>query len=119
MEWKLLEEFKSVPDNPIFSDLTPEEVSLIFYVLGLTFTQSLTIDEINVLANGLFEMAQVMFVIASQRTLLNDAIKAQQEKEDAEKAKEDTKSSKQLEAELKKLQEQIVHLQKQIEELKK
>jgi hypothetical protein len=109
MEWKVLEEFKLVPDESIFFNLTPDEATLLFYVLGITIAQSLTIDELNILANGLFETAQVLFVIASQRTLINDAIKAQQEKEDTEK----------LELEIKKLQNKIEHLQKQIDVLKK
>jgi predicted ribosome quality control (RQC) complex YloA/Tae2 family protein len=114
-----LEEFKLVSDESIFSDLTPEETTLVFYILGIAFSQSLTIDEINVLANGLFEMAQVLFIIASQRTLINDAIKAQQDKEDAEKAKEEKKSVERLESEIKKLQDYIENMQKQIDELKK
>jgi peptidoglycan hydrolase CwlO-like protein len=63
-------------------------------------------------------MAQVMFVIASQRTLLNDAIKAQQEKDDTEKGKLEKKNVQELESEMKKLQAQIEHLQKQINEIK-
>jgi septal ring factor EnvC (AmiA/AmiB activator) len=114
-----LEEFKLVPAESIFFDLTPEEVTLFFYVLGLNVAQSLTIDELNVLANGLFELAQVLFVIASQRTLINDAIKAQQEKDDADKAKEEKKSAEKLESDVKKLQDKIAYLQKQIDELKK
>lgn len=114
-----MEEFKLVPDESIFFDLTPDEATLVFYLLGLAVSQSLTINELNVLANGLFEMAQVMFVISSQRTLLNDAIKAQQEKEDAEKVKEEKKSVEELVLEIKKLQNHIESMQKQINELKK
>lgn len=104
-----MEKFEVVSTESIFLDLTPEEVSLLFYVLGIAIAQSLTIDELNLLANGLFETAQVMFVIASQRSLINDAIDALQEKEDIEKAKSDVE----------KLQDKIEYLQKQIDELKK
>jgi len=114
-----LEEFKLVTDEPIFSDLTPEETTLFFYLLGIAFSQSLTIDELNVLANGLFETAQIMFVIASKRTLINDAIKSQQEKLDTEKGKDEKKSIAKLELEIKKLQDYIKDMQKQIDELKK
>lgn len=111
MGCNLLEKYKEVPDQSLFFDLTPEEISLLFYLVGITIAQSLTIDEINVLASGLFETAQVMFVIASQRTLLNDAISAQQDKKEI-------KSTEKLELEVKKLQHIIEHLQKQINELK-
>jgi hypothetical protein len=107
-----LEKFKEVPDQSLFFDLTPEEISLLFYLVGITIAQSLTIDELNVLANGLFETAQVMFVIASQRSLLNDAISAQQDEEEK-------KSTEKLELEVRKLQDKIEHLQKQINELKR
>jgi len=114
-----LEEFKQVPDESIFFDITPDEASLFFYIFGLAIAQPLTIDEINVLANGLFEMAQVLFVISSQRTLLNDVIKAQQEKQDAEKAKDEKKASDEMESAVKKLQDQIERLQKQVNALQK
>jgi hypothetical protein len=107
-----LEKFKEVPDQSLFFDLTPEEISLLFYLVGITIAQSLTVHELNVLANGLFETAQVMFVIASQRSLLNDAISAQQDEEEK-------KSTEKLELEVKKLQDKIEHLQKQINELKR
>lgn len=113
-----MEKFEVVPDESIFFSITPNEVSLVFFVWGAAIAQSLTIDELNVLANGFFEVAQVMFIIAAQRTLLNDAIQAQQEKEDTEKAKEEKKSTQELMSEIKKLQKQIEHLQKQINELK-
>lgn len=116
-EVKTLEKFKSVPEESIFFDLTPEEVTLVFYLLGITFSQSLTIDELNLVANGLFEIAQVMFVIAASRSLINDAIEAQQKKEDTEKEKIERKSVEKLEAEIKKLQEHIENMQKQIDEL--
>lgn len=119
MGWTTLEKFKLVPDESIFLGLTPEEATLVFYLLGITFAQSLTIDELNLLANGLFETAQVMFVIASSRTLINDAIEAQQKKEDTEKEKIEKKSVGELEAEIKKLQDHIENMQKQIDELKR
>lgn len=114
-----MEKFKLVPDESIFLGLTPEEATLVFYLLGITFAQSLTIDELNLLANGLFETAQVMFVIASSRTLINDAIEAQQKKEDTEKENFEKKSVGELEAEIKKLQDHIENMQKQIDELKR
>ena len=113
-----MEEFKETPDESILFDLTPNDAALFFFVLGVAVSQSLTIDELNVLANGLFEVAQVMFVIAAQRSLLNDAITAQQEKQAAEKAKGEQKSAQELGFEIKKLQDQIVDLQKQINKLK-
>ena len=73
-----------VPEQSIIFDLNPNEATLLFYLLGLLWAQSLTIDELYLLGNGLFEIAQVMFIIAAQRTLLNDAMKAQQEKENTE-----------------------------------
>jgi len=79
-----LEEYKLVPEQSIIFDLNPNEATLLFYLLGLLWAQSLTIDELYLLGNGLFEIAQVMFIIAAQRTLLNDAMKAQQEKENTE-----------------------------------
>lgn len=114
-----MEQFKLISDESIFLELTPEEATLFFYFLGLVMAQSLTIDELNVLANGLFETAQVMFVIASLRTLINDAIQAQQNKEQAEKAQEEQKSGEKLESDIKELQDQIKCLQRQIDGLKK
>ncbi|AIF53515.1 hypothetical protein [Pelosinus sp. UFO1] len=114
-----MEEFKLLPDQSIFFDLTPEEVTLVFYLLGITFSQALTIDELNLVANGFFEIAQIMFVIASSRELINDAIEAQQKKEDTEKEKIERKSIGELEAEIKKLQDHIENMQKQINELKR
>lgn len=119
MRCRLLEEFRVIPDESVLFDLSPEEVTLLFYALGLAIAPSLTIDELNVIANGLFLVAQVLFTIASQRTLLNDAIKAQEEKEASEKSKEDKKSVEKLESEMKKLKAQIENLQKQIKELSK
>lgn len=115
----MLEQYKQLADESILINLTPEEISLLFYVLGVTFTQSLTIDEINTLANGLFETAQVMFVIAAQRTLINDAIDAQQEKADTEKAEKEKSSVEKLELEVRKLQDKIEYLQNQMDHLKR
>ncbi len=112
MGCNLLKGYKEVPDDSLFYDLTPEEITLLFYLLGITISQCLTIDEINLLANGLFETAQVMFVIAAQRSLINDAISAQQDEEEK-------KSTEKLELEVKKLQDKIEQLQKQINELKR
>jgi septal ring factor EnvC (AmiA/AmiB activator) len=117
MRCRLLEEFRLISDESVLVDLSPEEVTLIFYVLGLAIAPTLTIDELNVIANGLFLLAQVLFTIASQRTLINDVIKAQEEKEASEQSKEDKKSVEKLESEMKKLKDQIENLQKQIKEL--
>ncbi|MDR3564449.1 MAG: hypothetical protein P4N41_25850 [Negativicutes bacterium] len=122
-----MEEFKVSPEESVLLHLTPEEVTLIFYVLGIAVAEPLTINELNVLGNALFEMAEVLIVIATQRTLINDALKAQQEKESAEKEKkesaekekEEKKSNEELQSKLKKLQEQIQQLQEQINQLKK
>ncbi|WP_371368157.1 hypothetical protein SRRS_18280 [Sporomusa rhizae] len=141
-----MEEFREIPGESILFELSPEELTVFFFALGLTIAQSLTIDELNVLGNGFFLVAQALFTISSQRTLLNDFIKAQQEKELAEKEKElpkkdkktiekekksdeedfseppnrekSNKSIRNLESKLKKLQDQIEIIQKQIEELK-
>lgn len=114
-----MEQFKLVPEESIFLELTPEEATLLFYFWGLVMAQSLTIDELNVLANGLFETAQVMFVIASYRTLINDTIQAQQNKAQNEKTQEEEKSTERLEIDIKVLQDQIKCLQRQIDELSK
>ena len=114
-----MEEFKLLPDKSVFIGLSPEEITLIFYVAGLNLSKSLTIDELNLLANGLFEMAQVLFVIASQRILINDVIIAQKLKEDAEIIKEEKKSAANLELKVKTLQDQIEFLQEQIGVFKK
>jgi hypothetical protein len=119
MEWDMVEQFKLVPEESIFFDLTPEESALLFYVLGLAASQSLSIDELNLLANGLFETAQVMFVIASHRSLINDVIQEQEDKQAAAKAKEEQQSAEKLQLEVKKLQDQINNLQKQIDLLNK
>jgi len=116
-----LEKFEIAPTQSIFTDLTPEETTLIFYVLGVAISQPLSIDEINLLGNGLVITAQVMLTIAAQQTLFNDILEAQQEKEkgkkDTEKAKEEKKQTENSESEIKKLQDQIKHLQKQIDAL--
>jgi hypothetical protein len=113
-----LEEFEQVPDESIFFDITPNEATLFFFVLGLAVSEALTIDEINVLASGLFETAQVMFVIAAQRTLLNDRIEILQEKAAAEKPQKEHTTVQELEFKIKKLQDQIDLLQKQMKGLK-
>lgn len=107
--------FKEVPPESIFYEITPEESSILFYFLGLAISEKLTIDELNLLANGLFETAQVMFIIASHRQMLNDALQAQQDKKDEAAAAASAESVKREIAELKL---QIRQLQKQIDELK-
>ncbi len=79
---QLLKGYKEIPDESFLYDLSPEEITLLFYLLGIAISQPLTVDEISLLANGLFQTAQVMFVIAAQRSLVNDAISAQQDKEE-------------------------------------
>lgn len=113
----MVEQFKEVPEESIFFEITPEESAIFFYFLGLVISEKLTIDELNLLANGLFETAQVMFIIASHRQLFNDAIQAQQDKQDDEKAKEAAVAAEKMKLEIKSLQGQIKHLQKQIDEL--
>ena len=119
LEWNWVEQFALIPEESIFLDLTPEESALFFFILGLVISQSLSIDELNLLANGLFETAQIMFVIASHRTLINDVLEAQADKEKGktEHTKPDPRSAPNMQSELKKLQDQINHLQKQIEAL--
>ncbi|HAK72398.1 MAG TPA: hypothetical protein DCP36_00400 [Sporomusaceae bacterium] len=109
------EQFKEVPSESIFYEITPEESSILFYFLGLVISEKLTIDELNLLANGLFETAQVMFIIASHRQMLNDALQAQLDKKDEEAA---AASAESMKREVTELKQQIRKLQKQIDELK-
>jgi len=109
------EQFKEVPSESIFYEITPEESSILFYFLGLVISEKLTIDELNLLANGLFETAQVMFIIASHRQMLNDALQAQLDKKDEEAA---AASAESMKREVTELKQQIRQLQKQIDELK-
>ena len=123
-----MEKFKTTPDESIFLDLTPEDVVFLFFYLGIAISQSLTINELNVIANGLFETAQVLFTISAQRKLINGCIEEQQKQQEKEKEKQ-TKPSKpeqseqettvrDLSAIIKNLQMQVAHLQEQIDELK-
>ena len=123
-----MEKFKTTPDESIFLDLTPEDVVFLFFYLGIAISQSLTINELNVIANGLFETAQVLFTISAQRELINGCIEEQQKQQEKEKEKQ-TKPSKpeqseqettvrDLSAIIKNLQMQVAHLQEQIDELK-
>lgn len=119
-----MEEYKLVPEKSGFQEFSPEDISLFFFVEALGISTLFTIDELNVLANGLFEMAQVLFVIASHRTLINDIIKKKQEeqekqKEVAKKEKEEKTSTSQLQSAVEKLQETVKQMQQQINELKK
>lgn len=109
------EQFKEVPSESIFYEITPEESSILFYFLGLVISEKLTIDELNLLANGLFETAQVMFIIASHRQMLNDALQAQLDKKDEKAA---AASAESMKREVTELKQQIRKLQKQIDELK-
>lgn len=104
-----MEKYPEVSEESIYLGLTPEEVSLLFFLFGLTTAQSLTIDDLNTTANGLFLSAQVMFLIASQRNFINDLIDLQEEKED----------EKDIKSQVQKLQDQIQFLQKQLDEFKK
>lgn len=110
-----VELFKEVPAESIFYEITPEESSILFYFLGLVISEKLTIDELNLLANGLFETAQVMFIIASHRQMLNDALQARQDRKDAQEA---AASAESMKREITELKQQIRQLQKQIDQLK-
>lgn len=120
-------EFPQGSDETVLLDLTPEEVTLVFYLLGLASAKSLTINEINVLANGLFLTAQVMFVISAQRTLINDVVKEvkeaaekdKQEKEDKKKEKQEKDIIEKMESNIRSFQKQIELMQKQLNELKR
>lgn len=111
-----MEKFKTLPENPLLAELSPEEVTLIFYLASLVIERSLTIDELIFLSNGLFLMSQVLLTISSQRLLINEVITAQEEKEAAEKMKEDKTTGK---MEIKKLQAQIETMQQQMDRLLK
>jgi len=109
------EQFKEVPSESIFYEITPEESSILFYFLGLVISEKLTIDELNLLANGLFETAQVMFIIASHRQMLNDALQAQLDKKDEKAA---AASAESMKREVTELKQQIRQLQRQIDQFK-
>ena len=111
----MAELFKTVPAESIFFEITPQESALFFYFLGAVISEKMTIDELNLLANGLFETAQVLFIIASHRQLLNDVLQAQQDKKDAEEA---AASAESMKREITELKQQIRQLQKQMEQLK-
>lgn len=107
-----MEDFKIIPDESVLFTLNPEEVTLVFYVLGIVAAKALTINEINVLANGLFEMAQVMFVIAAQRGFINDALEEKQ-------TQKEKKSVEGWMLTVEELQNKIENLQQQINQMNK
>lgn len=116
---QLLEEFKVVPEESVLFDLSPDEISLLFYILGIGLAQSLTIDEIRILGTGLFLTGEVLLTILAQRLLFNDALEAQQADKTTEKANQEKKSIEELQYQNKKLQNQIQHLQQQVDQLMK
>lgn len=109
-----MEEFKLVPKESAFFDLSPDEVALLSYIIGIWLASSLTIDELRVLGGAFFLTGEVLLTIVAQRVLLNDALAIQQEHDTIEKAKQ---SIEELQLQNKKLEQQIQQLQQQINQL--
>lgn len=114
---QLLDEFKLLPEESVFFDLGPDEVTLIFYILGIGLAQSLTMDELRILGSGFFLMGEVLLTILAQRLLINDALAVQQEYEATEKAKQDKKAIEELRSQNEIFQKQIQRLQQQVDQL--
>jgi hypothetical protein len=115
---QLFDEFKLLPEESAFFDLGPDEVTLIFYILGIELAQSLTIDELRILGTGFFLTGEVLLTVLAQRLLINDALLAvQQEYEATEKAKQDKKAIEKLRSQNEIFQKQIQRLQQQIDQL--
>jgi len=114
-----LEGYKVVPDQSVFFDVGPDEITLLFYVLGIGLAESLTIDELRVLGSALFITGEVLLTIVSQRLLLNDALAAQQEHKTTGIAKQEQQSIQELQSQNIILQRQIHHLQQQMDQLAK
>jgi uncharacterized protein YlxW (UPF0749 family) len=114
-----LEAFKILPEESVFFDLNPDEISLIFYILGFGLAKSLTIDELRILGTGLFLTGEVLLTILAQRLLINDVLAVQQEHEATEKAKQNKKIIEELQFQNEIFQSQIQHLQQQVDQLNK
>lgn len=109
-----MEEFKLVPEESPLLHISPDEITVLFYILGIGIAESLTIDELRVLGSGLFLMGEVFLTIVSQRILFNDALAAQQEHDAIKKTEQ---SIEELQSQNKTLQNQIEHLERQVNEL--
>jgi hypothetical protein len=112
-----LEEFKVLPEKSVLFDLSPDELTLLFYILGIGLAPSLTIDELRILGTGFFLTGEVLLTILAQRLLLNDALAVQQADKAAKTAKQEKVSIEELQIQNKKLQNQIQHLQQQVNQL--
>jgi predicted RNase H-like nuclease (RuvC/YqgF family) len=97
---------------------TPDEMALLGVILGFTLAKPLTINELNVFGNVLFEAGEILLVIAAQRTLI-ESINKDQEKQDNKTGQAAQKSSEDVHSKIEQLQQQIHQLQNQLEQLKK
>ncbi len=114
-----MKEFKLLPEESGLFELSPDEITLIFYILGIGLAQSLTIDELRIFGTGFFLTGEVLLTILAQRLLLNDVLVVQKEYEATEKAKQEQQSIEELQFQNKKLQNQIQRLQQQMDQLLK
>lgn len=103
-----MEQYKVLTRQSVFSDVTPDELSLLVYLIGICLAQSLTIDELRVMGSSFFLTGEVLLTIAAQRVLLNDELTAMQNHQEPQ-------STEELQAQIKKLQSQIQHLQQQLD----
>jgi predicted RNase H-like nuclease (RuvC/YqgF family) len=105
---------------------TPNEIALLAFLFGFTLAEPLTIEEQNVLGNFFFETGQILFTIASQRTLL-EAIQKEQQKEastdkDKDKDKDNQNHNHKKQADQtseEKIQQQIEQMLNQNQELQR
>lgn len=109
---------------------TPNEIALLAFLFGFTLAEPLTIEEQNVLGNFFFETGQILFTIASQRTLL-EAIQKEQQKETSDKDKDkdkdnqshshkkqaDQTSEEKIQQQIEQMLNQNQELQRQIQQL--
>jgi len=109
-----LEEFKVVSAESAFLDLSPDEITLLSYIIGIGLAQALPIDELRVLGGCFFLTGEVILTIVAQRVLINDALAAQQEENATGQVNQ---SIKELQFQNQSLQNQIQQLQQQIDQL--
>jgi predicted RNase H-like nuclease (RuvC/YqgF family) len=101
---------------------TPNEIALLAFLLGFTLAEPLTIEEQNVLGNFFFETGQILFTIASQRTLLEAIQKEQQKEASTDKNQENQSHSHKKQADQtseEKIQQQIEQMLNQNQELQR
>lgn len=108
-----MDEFKLLPEQSALFALSPEEVSLIDYLIGLDITQKFTIDELIVLGSAFCLIASLFITLAWQRKLLNDTLGIQQQNEVKQTKKDELKQQ------LKELEHHAQGLQQQLNRLKR